>query len=70
MLAVMTYNAYITIALVIGGCLGYWIFGLTLVQLNMQRFRQKPDVVECDKNCDGKFNSSMLKKITILSLLS
>lgn len=54
MLAVMTYNAYITIAIVIGGCLGYWIFGLTLVQLNMQRFRHKPEV-ECDKNCDGKF---------------
>lgn len=53
MMAVMTYNGYITIALVIGGCFGYWIFGPTLVQLNMQHFRRKQAVVECDKNCEG-----------------
>lgn len=61
MMAVMTYNAYITIALVIGVCFGYWIFGPQLVQLNMQRFYHKQAIVECDKNCAGTllvFNSS------------
>jgi len=54
MMAVMTYNAYITIALALGGCLGYWLFGLTLVQLNMQRFQHK-QAIECDKNCESNF---------------
>lgn len=53
MMAVMSYNGYITIALVIGGCLGYWIFGLTVVQLNMQQFQRKQAIVECDKDCEG-----------------
>lgn len=53
MMAVMTYNGYISIALVIGGCLGYWIFGPTLVQSNMQQFHRKQAIVECDKNCEG-----------------
>lgn len=52
MLAVMTYNAYITIALVIGACIGYSIFGPALIQLNMQYFHHKQAVVECDKNCE------------------
>lgn len=57
MLAVMTYNGYITIALVIGGCLGYWIFGPTLVQLNMQRFNRKRTIVKCDKDCEDVFEN-------------
>ncbi|KAL6266301.1 hypothetical protein P5V15_003160 [Pogonomyrmex californicus] len=52
MMAVMTYNAYITIALAIGACLGYWIFGPRLIQLNMQRFHRKQAIAECDKNCE------------------
>lgn len=53
MMAVMTFNAYITIALTIGACVGYCIFGPTLVQFNMQRFHRKQATVECDKNCEG-----------------
>ncbi|XP_020298591.1 probable low affinity copper uptake protein 2 [Pseudomyrmex gracilis] len=68
MLAVMTYNAYITIAIVIGGCLGYWIFGLTLVQLNMQRFRHKPEV-ECDKNCDD-ISTNQQRRASIVSVVA
>ncbi|XP_071553925.1 protein SLC31A2 [Temnothorax nylanderi] len=52
MMTVMTYNAYITIALIIGAFFGYCIFGPTLVQLNMQRFHRKQAIVECDKNCE------------------
>lgn len=55
MMAVMTFNAYITIALVIGGCIGYWLFGSTIVDLNMQQFYRKQRIVECDKNCEGNF---------------
>lgn len=52
-MTVMTYNVYITIALVIGGSLGYWIFSPTLVQLKMQQFYHKQAIMECDKNCEG-----------------
>lgn len=70
MMAVMTYNAYFTIALTIGGCLGYWIFGPTLVQLNMQRFYRKQALVKCDENCKGKMlfhiKSIIYKTVSIL----
>lgn len=70
MMAVMTYNAYFTIALTIGGCLGYWIFGPTLVQLNMQRFYHKQALVKCDENCKGKMlfyiKSIIYKRASIL----
>lgn len=61
MMAVMTYNAYFTIALTIGGCLGYWIFGPTLVQLNMQRFYRKQALVKCDENCKDIFTNQSLQ---------
>lgn len=67
MMAVMTYNVYITIALVIGGSLGYWVFSPTLVQLKMQQFQRKQAIVECDKNCEGNVTKLiLLKKGTIL----
>lgn len=75
MMAVMTFNAYITIALVIGGCIGYWIFGSTLVDLNMQRFYRKQAIVECDKNCEGIFKNytmyyiNLRLKTTLASIL-
>ncbi|XP_011269081.2 probable low affinity copper uptake protein 2 [Camponotus floridanus] len=55
MMVVMTYNAYFTIALIIGGALGYWIFGPTLIQLNMQRFYRKQALVKCDRDCKEIF---------------
>lgn len=57
MMAVMTFNAYITIALIIGGGIGYWIFGATLVDLNMQQFYCKQVIAECDKNCEDVFTN-------------
>ncbi|EZA58020.1 hypothetical protein DMN91_005786 [Ooceraea biroi] len=65
MMAVMTYNAYITIALAIGGGLGYWIFGPTLVQLNMQQFQRKQAIVECDKNCEDIFANQQRRESTV-----
>lgn len=55
MLAVMTYNAYIGIALVLGASLGYWLFGMTLVEMNMEQFREaKKKIDKCDPECAGK----------------
>lgn len=51
MLAIMTYNVYINIAIVLGGGLGYWIFGLKLIELNVERFFEKRTLLDCDKEC-------------------
>lgn len=53
MLAVMTYNVYINIALVAGGCIGYWVFGPKLVELKLARFHEKQRLLQCDKECAG-----------------
>ncbi|XP_011863504.1 PREDICTED: probable low affinity copper uptake protein 2 [Vollenhovia emeryi] len=65
MMAVMTYNAYFTIALAIGACLGYFIFGHTLVQLNMQRFYRKQTIVECDKNCEDTVSNQQRRESAV-----
>jgi len=65
MMAVMTYNAYITIALVIGMCFGYWIFGPTLVRLNMQRFHRKQAIIECDKNCEDTVSNQQRRESSV-----
>lgn len=62
MMAVMTYNVYITVALVIGGSLGYWLFSPTLVQLRMQQFHRKQAIMECDKNCEGNATKLALQE--------
>ncbi|KAL2738021.1 copper transporter 51-like, partial [Vespula squamosa] len=51
MMAVMTYNVYISIALAIGGSLGYWIFGPALIELNMSQFQERQKIIKCDKEC-------------------
>ncbi|XP_017880769.1 uncharacterized protein LOC108625345 isoform X2 [Ceratina calcarata] len=51
MLAVMTYNVYVNVAIVLGGCLGYWIFGPRLIELNMKQFHDKQRLLDCDKEC-------------------
>ncbi|XP_047366546.1 uncharacterized protein LOC124955727 isoform X3 [Vespa velutina] len=51
MMAIMTYNVYISIALAIGGSLGYWIFGPALIELNMSQFRKRQKIIKCDKEC-------------------
>ncbi|XP_078045569.1 uncharacterized protein LOC144474524 [Augochlora pura] len=51
MLAVMSYNIYINVAIVLGGCLGYWIFGLNLIELNLQKFYEKQKLLNCEEEC-------------------
>ncbi|XP_033228585.1 probable low affinity copper uptake protein 2 isoform X2 [Belonocnema kinseyi] len=41
MLAIMTYNGYISIAIALGSCFGYWIFGPSLVESNIAQFQAK-----------------------------
>ncbi|XP_011698471.1 PREDICTED: probable low affinity copper uptake protein 2 [Wasmannia auropunctata] len=65
MMAVMTYNAYISIALVIGACIGYFIFGPTLVQLNMHTFHCKQAIVECDKNCEDTVSNEQRRESAV-----
>ncbi|XP_068969476.1 uncharacterized protein [Bombus flavifrons] len=31
--------------------LGYWIFGLKLIELNVERFFEKRTLLDCDKEC-------------------
>lgn len=51
MMAVMTYNVYLIIALVLGGCLGYWVFGPKLIEHNMAQFYKKQRILECNMEC-------------------
>lgn len=53
----MTYNVYITITIVLGACLGYWIFGPQLIELNMKRFYKRQILLDCDKECAGKISN-------------
>ncbi|XP_066584877.1 protein SLC31A2-like [Prorops nasuta] len=47
MLAIMTYNAYITLSIAFGACLGYWIFGPTLIELNLNKFHKRRSNAQC-----------------------
>lgn len=58
MLAIMSYNVYINIAIVLGGCLGYWIFGPKLIELNQKRFQKRQKFLNCDDECAGKIQIS------------
>lgn len=51
MLAVMSYNIYVNIAIILGGGIGYWIFGSKLIELNMKQFFKKQTLIDCDKEC-------------------
>lgn len=54
MLAVMTYNGYITIALALGSCFGYWIFAPSLIELNFSQFQAKSRSINCTAHCAGE----------------
>lgn len=54
MLAVMTYNGYISIAIVIGSGLGYYTFGLILLEVKMAEFRKQHKTIQCNPECAGK----------------
>lgn len=58
MLSVMTYNAYINIAIVLGGGFGYWIFGPKLIEFNVKQFYERQRLWDCDKECAGKVSSA------------
>ncbi|XP_014204661.1 probable low affinity copper uptake protein 2 [Copidosoma floridanum] len=54
MLAVMTYNGYISIALVAGSGIGYYIFGPTLLELKLkklQKYERFKKLEQCHPEC-------------------
>lgn len=56
MLAVMLYNVYLVIVVILGLMLGHYIFGTQLIQLQMKCFGTRPDVIctpECDDTVDN-----------------
>lgn len=54
MLAVMTFNVYINIAIVFGRGLGYWIFSPKLTEFNVKQLYERQTLLDCDKECAGK----------------
>ncbi|XP_020707192.1 probable low affinity copper uptake protein 2 [Athalia rosae] len=65
MLAVMSYNAYFTIALAIGGGLGFWIFGAAIQQLNMLQFTDKRRTIQCDSECSDAITNTERRPSTM-----
>ncbi|CAK9821831.1 High affinity copper uptake protein 1 [Anthophora retusa] len=51
MLAIMTYNVYINIAIVLGSSLGYWIFGPIFIEFAIKQFYKQQRLLDCDKEC-------------------
>lgn len=66
MLSVMTFNVYISISLVIGGGIGYWIFGPTLMETNVFQFQKQQEIVPCNKECSGNFKHKNFYQHTII----
>ncbi|KAI4491292.1 hypothetical protein M0802_010225 [Mischocyttarus mexicanus] len=65
MMAVMTFNVYISIVLVIGSCLGYWIFGPLLIELNMNRFQEREKIIKCDSECTDSIPNQERRESTV-----
>ncbi|XP_034934570.1 probable low affinity copper uptake protein 2 [Chelonus insularis] len=52
MLAVMSYNIYIFLALIIGSTIGYWTFAPTLLNFNMNELHQRYKTIpSCNTEC-------------------
>lgn len=47
----MTFNGYIFLATVGGYGLGYWLFGLTMMQLSAKNLMKSQDIPVICKNC-------------------
>ncbi|KOX79368.1 High affinity copper uptake protein 1 [Melipona quadrifasciata] len=69
MLAVMSYNIYVNIAIILGGGIGYWIFGSKLIELNMKQFFKKQTLINCDKECADNTTSYQGDGLTVTEQL-
>lgn len=54
----MTYNGYISIALIIGSGIGYYVFGPILLNLRLKKLQQQrknsSKSERCDPQCAGE----------------
>lgn len=53
MLAVMAYNVWMTLAIITGGGLGYFVFGQSFMKINLQNC-QTLRATYCVLNCGGE----------------
>lgn len=60
MLSIMTYNGYISIALALGSCFGYWIFAPSLIELNFSQFQAKSRLINCTAHCAGNISHLLI----------
>jgi urea transporter len=54
MLAIMTFNVYISIAVILGSGIGYYVFGLILLKLNVAKIKKRHRLAQCNPVCTGK----------------
>ncbi|XP_012285169.1 probable low affinity copper uptake protein 2 isoform X2 [Orussus abietinus] len=64
MMAAMTYNGYITIALVCGAAIGYWIFSPALMSFSIKQFPQQKSV-QCEVECADAIVNSERRQSTV-----
>ena len=57
MLAIMTYNGYITISVVLGSGIGYFVFGLVLQEKNILKVKTQHKIKICHPTCAGIFEN-------------
>ncbi|XP_015512261.1 protein SLC31A2 isoform X1 [Neodiprion pinetum] len=65
MLAVMSYNGYLSIALILGGGFGYWMFGPSLHQLNMHHFDDQHKNMQCDLECSDAITNTERRQSSV-----
>lgn len=53
----MTYNAYISIAIVLGSGLGYYVFGSILLEVKMAEFQKQHKKIQCNPECAGELKT-------------
>ncbi|KAG7202497.1 hypothetical protein KM043_017065 [Ampulex compressa] len=70
MMAIMTYNVYISIALVLGAGIGYWIFGTKLIHMKITTFYKKQQYIECDRNCSDVIINQQRRESTIIKFFN
>ncbi|XP_011506338.1 PREDICTED: probable low affinity copper uptake protein 2 [Ceratosolen solmsi marchali] len=68
MLAIMTFNGYINVAIVLGSGIGYYIFGLILLKINLAKIKKHHRLAQCNPVCaDAIISDRRESAISIIS---